>query len=137
MSKRSFLLSLTALLAQGLKVSKGRTFLQLNLYDRMPQKIQAAYFQALDRHYAPEMSKAPGLLLYQRFHHYDLPEKVSIEIWESEEAAKAWHDGERARRLWELVVKDLPPRGIGAEYRQAMHSMAHRHYTLEESFRAL
>jgi heme-degrading monooxygenase HmoA len=132
MSKREFLLALLALQAQSVKGQTGQVFLQLTLYDRIPEKGLKPYFDAIDREYIPEMKKAPGLISYQRFRHYDLPEKASIELWKTEQAAKAWHEGERARRIWEAAMKNVPQGiGVGTEYRQAMHSMVHRHYFLE------
>lgn len=140
-ARRSFLMALGAiassatLSAQTTKAQKGRAFLQLTLYDRMREKFFKPYFAALDKHYTPLMLKAPGLLLYQRFTHYDLPERVSLELWDSEQAAKSWHDGETARAAWQSVVKDVGP-GAGAEYMLPMHSIVHRHYILEESFKS-
>jgi heme-degrading monooxygenase HmoA len=132
MSKREFLLALLALSGQSAKGQTGQVFLQLTLYDRIPEKGLKPYFDAIDREYIPEMKKAPGLISYQRFRHYDLPEKASIELWKTEQAAKAWHEGEKARRIWEAAMKDVPQGiGVGTEYRQAMHSMVHRHYFLE------
>ena len=130
MTKRNFLATLLALPAQAIRAQKGRTFLQLNIYERIPEKVLPAYFAAIDREYIPAMLKAPGLVSYQRFRHYDLPEKVAVEIWESEEAAKAWHDGERARAIWKRAMEGMP-RGVGMEHKEPMHSMVHRHYILE------
>ena len=132
MSKRDFLLALLALYAQNAKGQTGQVFLQLTLYDRIPEKGLKPFFDAIDREYIPEMKKAPGLISYQRFRHYDLPEKASIEVWQTEQAAKAWHEGEKARRIWDAAMKNVPQGiGVGTEYRQAMHSMVHRHYFLE------
>ena len=132
MSKREFLLALLALSGQSAKGQTGQVFLQLTLYDRIPEKGLKPYFDAIDREYIPEMKKAPGLISYQRFRHYDLPEKASIELWRTEQAAKAWHEGEKARRIWEAAMRNVPQGiGVGTEYRQAMHSMVHRHYFLE------
>jgi heme-degrading monooxygenase HmoA len=132
MSKRDFLLALLALYGQNAKGQAGQVFLQLTLYDRIPEKGLKPYFGAIDREYIPEMKKAAGLISYQRFRHYDLPEKASIELWKTEQAAKAWHEGERARQIWQAAMKTVPQGiGVGAEYRQAMHSMVHRHYFLE------
>ena len=132
MSKRDFLLALLALYGQNAKGQTGQVFMQLTLYDRIPEKGLKPFFDAIDREYIPEMKKAPGLISYQRFRHYDLPEKASIELWKTEQAAKAWHEGETARRIWEAAMKSVPQGiGVGTEYRQAMHSMVHRHYFLE------
>ena len=132
MSKREFLLSLLALTGQSARGAKTGKFLQLTLYDRMPAILFPGYFAAIDRHYVPETRKARGLISYQRFHHYDLPEKVSLELWESEQAAKAWHDGEQAKRAWSRAVAAMPA-GVPLEYRTAMHSMPHHHYILDEA----
>src|SRR6266853_1345234 len=129
MSKREFLLALLALYGQTPKGQTVQVFLHLTLYERTHEKGLKPYFDAIDREYIPEMKKAPGLISYQRFRHYDLPEKASIELWKTEQAAKAWHEGEKARRIWEAAMKNVPQGiGVGAEYRQAMHSMVHRHY---------
>jgi heme-degrading monooxygenase HmoA len=135
--RRDFLLAFAALFsAASLSGAQaGRTFLQLTRYDRMPEKFFKPYFDAVDRHYSPGLSKAAGLLLYQRFRHYDLPERISIQLWESEQAAKAWHDAEPAKTLWQRAVREMP-KGISPEYLQPMHSFAHYHYILEESFKS-
>jgi hypothetical protein len=76
---------LLALYGQTAKGQTGQVFLQLTLYDRIPEKGLKPYFDAIDREYIPEM---PGLISYQRFRHYDLPEKASIELWKTEQAAR-------------------------------------------------
>ena len=134
MSKRNFLRSILMLFAQGAQSQKSRRLLQLTVYERMPESALKPFFDAIDRQYTPRMAKAPGLISYERYVHYDLPEKVSIEIWESEAAAKAWYEGDTARALWDAAMKTLP-KGVPAEYRVPMHSMVHRHYFLEQSFR--
>ena len=132
LSKRDFIGTLLALYGQTAKAQAGQVFLQLTLFDRIPEKGLKPYFDAIDREYVPEMKKAPGLISYQRFRHYDLPEKASIELWKTEQAAKAWHEGERARKIWQAAMQNVPQGiGVGTEYRQAMHSMVHRHYFLE------
>ena len=82
--RRRFLIALGSLFGPpapatqtGAIATKGRTFLQLSRYDRMPEKYFKPYFEAIDQHYTPAMLKAPGLLRYQRFRHYDLPERTS------------------------------------------------------------
>jgi len=80
MSKRDFLLALLALYGQTAKGKEGQVFLQLTLYDRIPEKGLKPFFDAIDREYIPALKKAPGLISYQRFRHYDLPEKASIEL---------------------------------------------------------
>jgi hypothetical protein len=60
------------------------------------------------------MLKAPGLLFYQRYTHYDLPEKVALELWESEQAATAtiesgFYDEQSAKFL--TVYRQPPGRG--------------------------
>lgn len=132
LSKREFLFSALATAGQNANAQKGRVFLQLTLYDRIPEKGLKPYFEAIDREYVPETKKAPGLISYQRFRHYDLPEKASVELWESEQAAKAWHESERARKIWKAAMASVPQGlGVGTEYREVMHSMVHRHYFLE------
>jgi quinol monooxygenase YgiN len=140
--RRRFLIALGTLFGPpapatqtGAIATKGRTFLQLSRYDRMPEKYFKPYFEAIDQHYTPAMLKAPGLLRYQRFRHYDLPERIGIELWESEQAAKAWHDSADAKALWERATSQFRSR-LSPEYLQAMHSFAHYHYILEESFKA-
>ena len=139
--RRRFLLSLSALFAKGAALSAaaaagdqpGRTFLQITRYDRMPEKFFKPYFDAIDRHYTPALAKAPGLLLCKRFRHYDLPEKIGVQLWESEQAAK-WQDGKEAMDLWKQAMSELPA-GLSGEYRVPMHSFAHYHYILEASFK--
>src|SRR4051812_35165547 len=129
MSKRDFLLALLALYGQTARAKTGEVFLQLTLYDGIPEKGLKPFFAAIDIEYIPALKKAPGLISYQRFRHYDLPEKASIEIWKTEQDAKAFHEGASARQIWEAAMKNVPQDvGVGTEYRQAMHSMVHRHY---------
>src|SRR5437763_16904911 len=124
MTKRDFLGVLLALSAQTSKGQGGQVFLQLTLFDRIPEKGLKPYFDAIDREYIPQMKKAPGLISYQRFRHYDLPEKASVEIWKTEQAAKDWHEGEKALRIWEAAMKNVPKGiGVGYEYRHPMTSM--------------
>jgi hypothetical protein len=111
----------------------GRTFLQITRYDRMPEKFFKPYFDAVDKYYAPALVKAPGLLLFKRFRHYDLPEKVALQLWESEESAK-WQDSKSALDLWQQAMREVPA-GLSPEYLQPMHSFAHYHYILESSFK--
>ena len=87
MSKRDFVLALLALSGAEVK-AQGPVFLQLTLYERIPEKGLKPYFDAIDKEYVPETKKAPGLISYQRFRHYDLPEKASIEIWKTEQSTK-------------------------------------------------
>jgi len=137
--RRRFLLALSSLFARGASAAAaaagdqpGRTFLQVTRYDRMPEKFFKPYFDAIDKYYSPALSKAPGLLLLKRFRHYDLPEKICIQLWESEQAAK-WQDSKEARELWARAMNEVPPGN--KDYREPMHSLAHYHYILEASFK--
>jgi len=62
MSKRDFLLALLALYGQTAKGQTGQVFLQLTLYDRIPEKGLKPYFDAIDREYIPEMKKAKRVM---------------------------------------------------------------------------
>src|SRR5690242_14712397 len=124
--RRKFLLALSALFAKGAAISAaasgdqpGRTFLQITRYDRMPEKFLKPFFDAVDKHYTPALAKAPGLLMFKRFRHYDLPEKISIQLWESEEAAE-WQDSKQAKELWSRAMSQVPA-GLSPEYLQPMH----------------
>src|SRR5262249_985019 len=129
MSKRDFLLALLALYGSNAEDRTGQVFLQLTLYDRIPEKGLKPYFDAIDREYIPEMKKGRGLIPYQRFGHNDLREKASIEGWKDEQAARGWHEGEKARLMGGAAMKSVPQGiGVGGKSRQAMHSMVHRHY---------
>ena len=138
--RRKFLLAVSALFAKGARLSAaaagdqpGRTFLQITRYDRMPEKFFKSYFDAIDKHFTPALAKAPGLLMFKRFKHYDLPEKISVQLWESEDAAK-WQDSKQAMDLWKRAVSEIPA-GMSPEYLQPMHSFASFHYILEKSFK--
>jgi len=138
--RRTFLMAVSAVFAKGASAASaaageqpGRTFLQITRYERMPEKFFKPYVDAIDKHYTPALAKAPGLLLCKRFRHYDLPERIWIQLWESEQAAK-WQDSKQARDLWNQAMNEVPP-GVSREYREPMHSFAHYHYILEASFK--
>src|SRR5713226_1187040 len=100
--RRSFLMAFSALFTKGASAAgdqAGRTFLQITRYDRMPEKFLKPYFDAVDKFYTPALAKAPGLLMFKRFRHYDLPERIAVQLWESEQAAK-WQDSKPAMDLW-------------------------------------
>jgi hypothetical protein len=98
----------------------------------MPEKLLKPFFDAIDKHYTPALVKAPGLLMFKRFRHYDLPEKIAIQLWVSEEAAK-WQDSREAMDLWKRAMREVP--GLSREYMEPMHSFAHYHYVLMDSFK--
>ena len=134
--RRNFLMAFCALFAKGAPApgdEAERTFLQITRYDRMPEKFFKPYFDAIEKYYAPALAKAPGLLMFKRFRHYDLPEKIALQLWESEQAAK-WQDSEPAMALWQRAMREVPA-GLSPEYLQPMHSFAHYHYILESSFK--
>jgi hypothetical protein len=137
--RRGFLFALSALFTRRTSAAAppgdqvGRTFLQITRYDRMPEKFMKPYFEAVDKYWAPALVKAPGLLMFKRFHHYDLPEKIAIQLWESEEAAK-WQDSKEAKELWARTIQAIPA-GLSPEYLRPMHSFAHYHYVLDRSFK--
>jgi hypothetical protein len=133
--RRKFLMFMSALFARSAAAADqpARGFLQITRYDRMPEKYFKPYFDAIDKYYTPALARAPGLLMMKRFRHYDLPEKICVQLWESEQAAK-WQDSETARELWKQAMNEVP-RGLSPEYREPMHSFAHYHYILEASFK--
>jgi hypothetical protein len=58
----------------------GQAFLQLARYDRIPKESIPPFFEALGQYYAPVLLKAPGLISYERFRHFDLPFILDLQL---------------------------------------------------------
>jgi hypothetical protein len=116
----------------------GRAFLQVTIFDRMPDDVVAAFFDAINRHYDPVLLKAPGLISYQQFKHFDLPMTLDLQLWDSREEALAFYDGEVSKRVWKQALESISPSKLASipkEYLEQHHSDAHRHYILSKSLK--
>jgi hypothetical protein len=110
----------------------------MTLFDRMPEEQSRPFFEAVDRYYTPVLLKAPGLISYQRYEHYDLPQVLDLQLWHSREDALSFYDSEASRNAWKLALSKMSSSVISSlskEYQEPVHSEAHRHYILDKSFK--
>lgn len=117
----------------------GQAFLQVTLYEQMVKKDARLFFAAIDRYYTPLLLKAPGLISYQRFRHFDLPKVLDLQLWENQKTALGFYDSEAAQKAWKLALSKVPSsilNGLSPAYHQETHSDAHRHFILQKSLKA-
>lgn len=117
----------------------GQSFLQVSLYKKFAKETDRAFFKQIDRYYTPLVLKAPGLIRYQRFRHYDLPQILDLQYWENLKMALAFYDTEKAKQAWQTALAHMPPelvKSLPQELHKPTHSNAHRHFILLETLKA-
>jgi hypothetical protein len=117
----------------------GKGFLQVTLFEGITADAFRQFTAAVDQYYSPVLLKARGLVSYERFRHFDLPQTLELHLWESRDLGLAFYDGDAAQRAWKLAMDHVPPKvaaSIPKDYIIQHHSDAHRHYILSKSFKS-
>lgn len=144
-SRRTFLSSLGAVsgtlavaFPAGGAGAAGEAFLQVTLYQPLSRSEARGLFAAVDRYYSPLLVKAPGLISYERFRHYDLPQVLDVQLWQTRDQALSFYDSAAAHEAWKKAISKAPPGlmdRLDKSYRQETHSAAHRHFILQKSLK--
>jgi len=117
----------------------GKAFMQVTLYDKFSKENDRTFFEAVDKHYTSLMLKARGLVSYQRFRHFDLPQTIDIQLWANDDDALAFYDGAAALDAWKKALAELPQQllaSIDKDYLISCHSNLRRHYILDKTLKA-
>ena len=116
----------------------GEAFLQMVLFDRLFPDTIRPFFGAIDQYYTPLLVKAPGLIRYNRYKHFDLPFVLDLQLWENGKLCLKFIDGEEAKKAWALAMSKLPPgiaKRIIPEYAKLSHTIIHQHFILDKTLK--